>query len=255
MSSNKLLALVSHLSISLTPLNFSLKTGPFRTSILGLYCPQRRTTDKAFALFRRADYRHSEGGRGRAEGDRRLPQVRYEFLDIVHVAEAVSGGISLRCEEAQGAGRREPSSQETGSQSESGQCGAKGCAVKKKVKSAARRSAVGYVMRRYETSQRHACAVMQLYRSSCRYQARPDGNDDLCERLRVMAEARPRCGQDRLHMLVRRQGYLVNHKRTEWLYRGWVCRSVCESGASVPMVFGFRVHYQTDRISDGAWTL
>jgi putative transposase len=75
------------------------------------------------------------------------------------------------------------------------------------------------MMSRYEMSQRHACAVMQLYRSSCRYRPRPDGNDELRQLLKILAEARPRWGQDRLHVLVRRQGYLVNHKRTERLYR------------------------------------
>lgn len=74
-------------------------------------------------------------------------------------------------------------------------------------------------MERYEMSERHACQVMDLSRSSCRYEAKPDGNDDLRQLLKALAEARPRWGQDRLHVLLRRQGYLVNHKRTERLYR------------------------------------
>lgn len=74
-------------------------------------------------------------------------------------------------------------------------------------------------MKRYEMSQRHACGVFELHRSSCRYRSRPDGNDDLRELLKALAAARPRWGQDRLHVLVRRQGYQVNHKRTERLYR------------------------------------
>lgn len=78
---------------------------------------------------------------------------------------------------------------------------------------------MGYVQKRYEMSERHACTVMALHRSSCRYQTKPDGNDDLRELLKVLAAARPRWGQERLHVLVRRQGYPVNHKRTERLYR------------------------------------
>lgn len=74
-------------------------------------------------------------------------------------------------------------------------------------------------MERYEMSQRHACGVLHLWRSSCRYEAKPDGNDELRDLLKVLAAARPRWGQERLHVLVRRQGYLVNHKRTERLYR------------------------------------
>ncbi len=68
-------------------------------------------------------------------------------------------------------------------------------------------------------SQRHACGVVELHRSSCRYQVRPDGNDELREILKGLAAARPRWGQERLHVLLRRQGYMVNHKRTERLYR------------------------------------
>lgn len=78
---------------------------------------------------------------------------------------------------------------------------------------------MGFVMERYEMSQRHACTVVPLHRSSCRYEVKPDGNDDLRDILRSLAAARPRWGQERLHVLVRRQGYLVNHKRTERLYR------------------------------------
>jgi putative transposase len=73
--------------------------------------------------------------------------------------------------------------------------------------------------KRYEMSERHACTVLALHRSSCRYETKPDGNDDLRALLKVLAAARPRWGQERLHVLVRRQGYPVNHKRTERLYR------------------------------------
>jgi putative transposase len=71
----------------------------------------------------------------------------------------------------------------------------------------------------YEMSERHACGVVRLHRSCCRYQAGPDGNEELRDILKALAAARPRWGQDRLHVLVRRQGYRVNHKRTERLYR------------------------------------
>lgn len=37
--------------------------------------------------------------------------------------------------------------------------------------------------------------------------------------LKALAAARPRWGQERLQVLIRRQGYVVNHKRTERLYR------------------------------------
>jgi len=71
----------------------------------------------------------------------------------------------------------------------------------------------------YEMSQRHACETVVLHRSSCRYQAVPDTNGELRQRLLELASQRPRWGQRRLQVLLRRQGYLVNHKKTERLYR------------------------------------
>jgi len=68
-------------------------------------------------------------------------------------------------------------------------------------------------------SERHACGAVRLHRSSCRYQAKPDRNEELRELLRALAAARPRWGQERLQVLIRRQGCRVNHKRTERLYR------------------------------------
>ena len=100
-----------------------------------------------------------------------------------------------------------------------GQCGLEECSLKKLVKPAARRSVVGYMASQYEMSERHACSVVQRHRSSCRYGSTSDGNNELREVLRALAAARPQWGQERLHVLVRRQGFMVNHKRTERVYR------------------------------------
>jgi putative transposase len=74
-------------------------------------------------------------------------------------------------------------------------------------------------MTTYQMSQRHGCEVMEMSRSSYRYDPRPDRNSDLRGVLLSLAASRPRFGQERLQVLLRRQGYQVNHKRTERLYR------------------------------------
>jgi putative transposase len=68
-------------------------------------------------------------------------------------------------------------------------------------------------------SQRRACGLVALWRSTCQYESRPDRNGEIREALRAAAAERPRWGQDRLHVLLRRRGHPVNHKRTERLYR------------------------------------
>ena len=78
---------------------------------------------------------------------------------------------------------------------------------------------VGYLRSGYGMSERRACRLVGVSRSTCRYRGKPDGDEELRGVLRGLAEERLRWGQDRLHVLLRRLGYAVNHKRTERLYR------------------------------------
>ena len=60
---------------------------------------------------------------------------------------------------------------------------------------------------------------MNVWRSSCRYQQKPDGNEALREQLVKLASERPRFGYRRLGVLLTRQGERVNHKRLFRVYR------------------------------------
>jgi putative transposase len=68
-------------------------------------------------------------------------------------------------------------------------------------------------------SERHACRVLGLSRSSVRYRGREADDGALKERLRQLAGERRRFGYRRLHILLRREGEAVNHKRVYRLYR------------------------------------
>jgi len=71
----------------------------------------------------------------------------------------------------------------------------------------------------HRLSERQACIIVGLCRSSYRYEAKPKNDTEIRDRLRELAEQRHRFGAPRLHILLRREGYLINHKRTERLYR------------------------------------
>jgi putative transposase len=59
-----------------------------------------------------------------------------------------------------------------------------------------------------------------MCRATCNYKSRRKGDDDaLRARLRELAEQRLRFGCPRLHILLKREGLVINHKRTERLYR------------------------------------
>jgi len=83
----------------------------------------------------------------------------------------------------------------------------------------ARRNVVVYLQENHQFSERRACDVVGLCRSSCRYQAKPKNDEEIRSRLRELAEQRRKFGAPRLHTMLLREGYQINHKRTERLYR------------------------------------
>jgi len=75
-------------------------------------------------------------------------------------------------------------------------------------------------MGQYQMSERHACRLMDLARSTYRYRGRRAGRDqELRQRLKELATKRMRFGYRRLTALLVREGVEVNHKRVYRLYR------------------------------------
>jgi putative transposase len=85
---------------------------------------------------------------------------------------------------------------------------------------AERRAAVHRVRERYGLSERRACRLVGIGRSTVRYRGQGRADEGpLRRRLLELAAERPRFGYRRLHALLRREGIAVNHKRVERLYR------------------------------------
>jgi putative transposase len=61
--------------------------------------------------------------------------------------------------------------------------------------------------------------VLCASRATIRYVSVKPGQEDLRMRIKEIAAVRPSWGSPRIHVLLRREGWLVNHKRTERLYR------------------------------------
>jgi putative transposase len=74
-------------------------------------------------------------------------------------------------------------------------------------------------------SERRACGLFGVGRSSCRYRQEADRDEGLREQLAKLAQERPRFGYRRLGVLLDREGQHVNHKKLFRVYR--------ESGLSV----------------------
>jgi putative transposase len=78
---------------------------------------------------------------------------------------------------------------------------------------------VGDLQQELAMSERRACRTIGCARSSCRRQGVGKPQDEGLERLRALAQERPRYGYRRLHVLLQREGIVMNHKRLWRLYR------------------------------------
>jgi putative transposase len=97
---------------------------------------------------------------------------------------------------------------------------------------AAKREAVAHLRTSFEVSERRACAVLEVDRTSVRYRSgRPDDAGARL-RLRELAAIRRRFGYRRLHILMRREGFVMNHKKLHRHYRKDVYRCVAAPVAS-----------------------
>lgn len=84
---------------------------------------------------------------------------------------------------------------------------------------AVKRQAVAHLCKVYEVSQRRACRVIGCERMTVRYRSRRPDDPRLRERLRSLAHERRRFGYRRLHIFLKREGFVVNHKRLFRIYR------------------------------------
>jgi putative transposase len=82
----------------------------------------------------------------------------------------------------------------------------------------ARREAASHLGEVYGVSQRRACRAIGADRSSVRYRRRRPDDIAIRARLRAIAAVRRRFGYRRLHILLRREGMVLDHKKLRRLY-------------------------------------
>ena len=78
---------------------------------------------------------------------------------------------------------------------------------------------MNHVVCRFGLSRRRACMLINLNRSTSQYEPLPRTDEKLRARMRELAHTHKRYGSPRLHLLLKREGVVINHKRTERIYR------------------------------------
>jgi putative transposase len=84
---------------------------------------------------------------------------------------------------------------------------------------AAEREAVAHLPGEHEMSERRACQLLRCCRMTVRYALVRADDTNLCDRMKAIAYERWRFGYGRIHVLLKRDGMSVNHKRLLRLYR------------------------------------
>jgi putative transposase len=84
---------------------------------------------------------------------------------------------------------------------------------------AARREIVAHLRVAFEVSERRACSALGADRTSVRYRSHRPDDGMVRVRLRELASIRWRFGYRRLHILLTREGIVMNHKKLRRLYR------------------------------------
>ena len=82
----------------------------------------------------------------------------------------------------------------------------------------AKRKAVVHLMEVHQVSQRWACDVLQVDRSSVRYLSRRGDDAELRDAIKRVSRERRRFGCRRVHVMIAREGFVANHKKVRRIY-------------------------------------
>ena len=120
---------------------------------------------------------------------------------------------------------------------------------------------VALVMAEHAIAERYACKLLEVDRSTYRYEPRPDRNAKLREALWTVARQQPRYGYRRLWALLVRQGWEVDVKRIHRLYKveGMMVRRLKRKRISRPvpvnpLLVGPNQEWAMDFVSDALAT-
>lgn len=82
-----------------------------------------------------------------------------------------------------------------------------------------KRKLVDVVCSEWDVSIRRACRVLQVDTSTYHYKSRRHGQAPLEHRIKEICQTRVRYGYRRVHVMLRREGWSINQKKTRRIYR------------------------------------
>lgn len=170
-------------------------------------------------VHRNTDRVCAQAGRERYGGGGSVSQARDQRSHFLQLEEEVwrvgSGGVTP----AASVGRRERAVEADRGGPDAGQADAAGRVKKKALRCWQRRQLASMLLTEYRVSERRACAIVLLERAVYRYVGRPRDDRAVRQRIKEIATTRVRYGFERIQVLLRREGWRDNHKRTYRIYK------------------------------------
>ena len=175
-------------------------------------------TDAQEQIYRAADHRDAQRAREWDVDGGGMPQAWHFGCDVLQVASQVWRDECFRRREAEGLGVGEQPIEAAFGRHDAGQCDLEGPRHKKLLTPDVKRRAVVQVMKDHDVSERRACGLASLDRTTFQYEKKRSGDEVLRERLRALANERRRFGYRRLGILLAQEGHHANHKKLYRIY-------------------------------------
>ena len=174
--------------------------------------------DEGIQILRRAEGVHSDAGSGRGSRGGFLPQGRDQPGDLLQLEEEVRQHAAGRNASVEAAGGRELEAAQARGGPLARHGDAAGRHPPKTVRPARKRELVNGVRSDWGVSIRRACRVLEMDTSMYHYKSHRREQTGIEARIREILETRVRYGYRRVHVLLRREGWEINMKRTHRIY-------------------------------------
>lgn len=117
----------------------------------------------------------------------------------------------------------------------------------------AKRACSYYLVQEHKISERRACQLVGAQRSLVRYRSKKADDTKLIERIKEIAFEKRRFGYRRIHVLLKREGVRINHKKVYRLYSA--CGLKVRKRAGRKRALGIRGSYLKATRPNEKWSL
>lgn len=117
----------------------------------------------------------------------------------------------------------------------------------------AKKSCSNWIIEKHFLSERRACQLVGIHRSTVRYKTKRADESWLIEKIKAIAYEKKRFGYRRIHLVLKREKIVINHKKVFRLYKASGLKVLKRSGRKKAL--GIRGSYLKAAYKNHKWSL